>query len=117
MELIKHANYSINDTPEQQSVEITTTFNDHQILIQFKNRYYEDIDTESEDTEELESRESDSIKEKTMKMQQKEDKDVMDYVRFTVFITKNHNSIAYECVTVDGDVIQYIDFSQWSVIL
>jgi len=46
-----------------------------------------------------------------MKMQQKEDKDVMDYVRFTVFITKNHNSIAYECVTVDGDVIQYIDFS------
>jgi len=28
----------------------------------------------------------------------------MDYVYFTVFITKNNESIAYECITVDGEV-------------
>ena len=54
MDLIKEENYTIQDIKGYQYIELSRKLDDHDILIQFKSRAYQNVETESEDSEELE---------------------------------------------------------------
>ena len=54
MDLIKEDNYAIQDIKGYQYIEMTRKLDDYDILIQFKSRVYQNMESETEDSEELE---------------------------------------------------------------
>ncbi len=94
-EMAQLKGFRLLDVQGGMHVELRKSQGDTEVLVQFKGRSLKEKELEEE-------RESDLVE---SKMEEGEGVDYEDICYFTVFLTKGEESVAYECLGVDSELV------------